>query len=259
MSLRLWRVARRPLAVGGVFASQIAQAVHRPDLDSLADQDPSGTFGDPSLPRLRLVVLGDSTITAPGVEPLNAAWVRRTARAFSDRYHVDLVSVAVGGSKIEDVRREQVHRAILAGGDIALVCVGGNDALRMTPISSFEAAYDEAAAMLVAAFPSVVVCGVGDLGTIPRLPALARGVARVRARSVDHAIGRIASRYGLPKSQAWGPVFERFETDLSVWAPDLFHASAEGHAMYAEAAIPLIEEALSRGRFAPRGSDESST
>ncbi|MEN8113215.1 MAG: GDSL-type esterase/lipase family protein [Actinomycetota bacterium] len=257
MALKLWRVTRHPLAIGGVFASQIAQAVHRPDLDSLTDQDPSGVFGDPSLPRLRIVVLGDSTVTAPGVEPLDAAWVRRVAHTFADRHHVEIVSVAVGGSKIADVRGEQVHRAILAGGDIALVCVGANDALRMTPISRFEAAYDETVSMLVAAFPAVAVCGVGDLGTIPRLPSLARGVSRVRARSVDHAIGRVASHYDVPKSNAWGPVFDRFATDPNVWAPDLFHASAEGHVMYAEAAIPLIEEALRRS--AQRGSDGSST
>lgn len=259
MTSKLWKLSRRPLAFSGVLATQLAQAIHRPDLESLTDQDPSGTFGDPSLPLLRIVVLGDSTITAPGVKPLDAAWVRRTAKAFTDRYHVELVSVAVGGSKVEDVRREQIHRAILAGGDLALVCVGGNDALRMTPIARFEAAYDEIARVLVDAFPAVAFSGVGDLGTIPRLPALARGISRVRGRAVDHAIGRVADRYDVPKSQAWGPVFERFETDPDTWAPDLFHASADGHEMYAEAAIPLVEEALRRSGFAPQGSDGSST
>ena len=239
------------MAIGGVFAAQMVQAIQRPDLASLTDQDPSGSFGDPTLPPLRMVVLGDSTITAPGVEPLDDCWVRRTALHLSDRYHVELISVAVGGSRIKDVRDIQVHQAIVRGGDLAVLCVGGNDALRMTPVDRFEAAYDQVVRSLVTAFPAVAVCGVGDLGNIPRLPALARGVARVRGRAIDHAIGRVAYTYGVPKSQAWGPEFDRFSFDPDVWAGDLFHASAEGHEMYAEAAYPLVDEALRRARSAP--------
>ncbi|MEA3501301.1 MAG: GDSL-type esterase/lipase family protein [Actinomycetota bacterium] len=258
MAKTLWKVVKRPLAVGGLLAAQMAQSIQRPDLSSFVDQDPSGAFGDVSLPLLRMVVLGDSTVTAPGVEPLDACWARRTALALSSRYRVELISVAVGGSKIADVRNEQIHRAIVTGGDITVVCVGGNDALRGTPIGRFEAAYDQMLQPLVAAFPAVAVCGVGDLGTIPRLPAMARGIARVRSRAVDHAIGRVAHRYNVPKTRAWGPEFEPFETDPAIWAPDLFHASAEGHALYADAAIPLVEEALRRSRSALPGSDESS-
>jgi len=239
------------MALGGVFAAQMVQAIQRPDLESLTDQDPSGSCGDQSLPPLRLIALGDSTITAPGVEPLDDCWIRRTARYLGDRHHVELISVAVGGSMIKDVRNIQVHEAIVRGGDLAVLCVGGNDALRMTPVSRFEAAYDQVVQSLVSAFPAVAVCGVGDLGTIPRLPALARGVARVRGRAIDHAIGRVAHAYGVPKSQAWGPAFDRFAYDPDVWATDLFHASAEGHAMYADAAYPLVDEALRRARFAP--------
>jgi lysophospholipase L1-like esterase len=246
------------MAIGGLLAAQMVQSVQRPDLESYTDQDPSGVFGGPSLPLLRMVVLGDSTVTAPGVEPLNACWARRTALALSDRYRVELISVAVGGSKVADVRDDQIHRAILSGGDIAVVCVGGNDALRTTSINRFEAAYDEMLRSLIVAFPTVAVCGVGDLGTIPRLPAMARGVARVRARAVDHSIGRVAHSHDVPKSRAWGPEFEPFETDPNVWAGDLFHASAQGHAMYADAAIPLVEEALRRSSRALPGIGESS-
>ncbi len=239
------------MAVGGVFAAQMVQAIQRPDLESLTDQDPSGSFGDPSLPPLRMIVLGDSTITAPGVEPLDDCWIRRTAFHLSDRYHVELISVAVGGSRIKDVRDDQVHRAIVLGGDLAVLCVGGNDALRVTPVNRFEAAYDQVVQSLVSAFPAVAVCGVGDLGTIPRLPALARGVARVRGRAIDHAIGRVAHAHDVPKSRAWGPEFDRFTYDPDVWAADLFHASARGHEMYSDAANPLVDEALRRGRSAP--------
>jgi len=259
MARTLWKMVKGPLAVGAVFGTQMLQAIQRPDLENLTNQDPTGTFGDPSLPLLKIVVLGDSTVTCPGVEPLDACWARRTAIAFSDRYRVELISVAVGGAKIADVRDEQMHRAILAGGDLAIVCVGGNDALRATPVNRFESTYDEVLRTLTSAFDAVAVCGVGDLGAIPRLPALARGVARIRARSIDHAISRVAFRYSVPKSRAWGPEFAAFETDRNIWAGDLFHASAAGHRLYADAAIPLVEEALRRSSSVPPGSDESST
>jgi lysophospholipase L1-like esterase len=251
MAKTFWKAARRPMAIGGVLAAQMVQAIQRPDLESYTDQDPSGMFGDPSLPPLRMIVLGDSTITAPGVQPLDHAWVRRTAKHLTDRYYVELISVAVGGSRISDVRDGQVHRAIVLGADLAVLCVGGNDALRGTPVSRFETSYDQVVRTMVEAFPAVAVCGVGDLGTIPRLPAPARGIARVRGRSIDHAIGRVAFQYGVPKSRAWGPEFASFEYDPAVWAGDLFHASGEGHAMYADAANPLVDEALRRARFAP--------
>ncbi|MEA2010378.1 MAG: hypothetical protein U9N78_06720, partial [Actinomycetota bacterium] len=98
MANTLWNMTKRPLAVGGVLAAQMVQTIQRPDLESFTDQDPSGVFGDSDAPPLRMIVLGDSTVTAPGVDPLDACWARRTALFFSDRHRVDLVSVAVGGS-----------------------------------------------------------------------------------------------------------------------------------------------------------------
>ena len=239
------------MAIAGVLAAQMVQAIQRPDLESFTDQDPSGVFGDPSLPPLRMIVLGDSTITAPGVEPLDDCWVRRTARHLTDRYYVELISVAIGGSRINDVRDGQVHRAIVLGADLAVLSVGGNDALRGTPVSRFETSYDHVVRTMSETFPAIAVCGVGDLGTIPRLPAPARGVARVRGRAIDRAISRVAFQYGIPKTRAWGPEYARFEYEPEVWAGDLFHASAEGHAMYADATNPLVDEALRRARLAP--------
>ena len=64
-----------------VAAGQVLHAAHRPDLPGLQNQDPSGTFGDPSNPPLLVIALGDSSITAPGVVPLDASWIRQAAPA----------------------------------------------------------------------------------------------------------------------------------------------------------------------------------
>lgn len=226
-----------------LLTAQILHAGHRRDLPSLENQDPSGVFGPPEAPLLRVAVLGDSSVTAPGVEPLDAAWPRRVAHHFSDRFRVELCSVAVGGSKVRDVLATQVEPAIECDPHLAIVSVGANDALRTTPVDLFEIQYRELLARLTASLPGVVLSGVGDLGTIPRLPALARSVARIRGRAIDHAIARAA--YDFPqvvKANAWSSLWDPFLEDPdSIFAPDLFHASASGHAIYAEAMIPAVE------------------
>lgn len=258
----VWKVARTPLAAGGYVAGALLQAAHRPDLPVLENQDPSGTFGDAKAPPLRIVLLGDSSITAPGVIPLDDCWVRRVSHHLTDRYRVTAVSVAVGGARIRTVLTDQLDSALDAGGDLACLSVGGNDALRTTRVAAFEEDYQEVVGRLCAAFPFVICGGIGDLSVIPRLPPMARGIAKVRGRSFDNAVARVASGHPRAlKTKTWGPLWEPFVTDPETFAGDHFHASGRGHAMFAAAAIPVIEEALSisRAGFAQPDSGESSS
>lgn len=241
-----WRLVRPPLAAGGIVAGQMLHAIHRSDLPYLPDQDPSGVFGDPDAPPLRFTVLGDSSVTAPGVVPLDDAWSRRVAIHLSDRHRVELISVARGGSRVADVLGTQVEAALRTAPDLAWVAVGANDALRGTNVAAFEEQYREILDRLSADIPIVGCSGIGDLGTIPRFPVLARGFARVRARSFDNAVARAAAgRRRVRKSIAWGPQWVDFETDVTTFAADLFHASAKGHGLFAErGVIPVVDELM---------------
>jgi lysophospholipase L1-like esterase len=126
------------------------------------------------------------------------------AISLADRYRVELHSVAVGGSKSRDVLASQVHEAMLLEPDIAIVSVGSNDALRATSVARFEREYDQILGLLSSRVPGIAVSGIGDLGSIPRLPALPRSIVRVRGRAFDHAIRRVASRYpGVLKTDTW--------------------------------------------------------
>lgn len=243
------RILRVSASAAAVLAGQVMHAAHRPDMPGLENQDPSGTIGKPDAPLVTIALLGDSSITAPGVEPLDAAWPRRMAARLGDRYRIRLVSVAHGGSKARDVLVEQVPPALAAHPDLALVSVGANDALRGTPVARFEAEMTEILGRLAAATYGVGVSGIGDLGTVPRLPTLARGIGRVRGRSLDRATLRAASRFpNVVKGQAWGPAWRIFEEGdpAIVFAPDRFHASAVGHATFAAAVEPVIDELLRR-------------
>lgn len=235
-----------PAVAAGIAYAQVMRQAHRKDLPSFGNQDPSGKFGDPDKPELRMVALGDSSITAPGVEPLDDCFVRRVAFHLTDRYFVNLASVAVGGSKSRDVLEGQIPAALDHDPDLALVSVGANDALRGTTVARYEAELDQILGSLHRRVHAVVVMGVGDLGTVPRLPASVRALATWRSKSFDEAAGRVVSRYPrCTKSENWGRMARAFASgDPALFAGDQFHASGEGHRVFAEEVIPATDEAV---------------
>ncbi len=246
MTDRLWRLTF-PMTLFGALAGQVLHAAHRNDLPSLENQDPSGVFGLEDAPLLRIAVLGDSSVTAPGVVPLDDCWIRRLALGLADHARVEVCSVAVGGAKARDVLATQVVAAIATRPDIAIVSVGANDALRGTPLARFETEVDQILTRLQEAGVAVGVSGIGDLGTIPRLPDVPRRVARIRARMMDRALRRSVRRHpGVLKSDTWGPGWEPFvKGDPAViFAPDMFHASGVGHGIYADSMKVVLDGLL---------------
>lgn len=237
------RFAAKPLAGLGILAAQLLVAAHRRDIPSCTNQDPSGVFGDPSSPAVRVVALGDSTVTSPGVEPLDASWPRRVAHHLAQQHYVEFHALAVGGSKARDVLARQIHQAISLQPDVAIVSVGGNDALRGSRVERFEMEYDAILGLLENHVPNIIVSGVGDLGSIPRLPALARSVARIRGRSFDRAVRRAVRRHpNVLKTDTWSPGWDEFNSNPDqIFAVDQFHASAYGHRIYTAAIMPAIE------------------
>ncbi|MFQ5554608.1 MAG: GDSL-type esterase/lipase family protein [Acidimicrobiia bacterium] len=257
------RLLKRGVVGFTVLTGQVMHAAHRRDLPSFQNQDPSADLGNPANPRLRIVLMGDSSMTAPGVYPLDLCWPRRLAHDLTDRYFVELRSVAIGGSKAADILRDQIEAALAFEPHMVLISVGANDALRAVPVASYERDLGEIVRRLSADVEAIGLSGIGDLGSLPRLPEIPRAWARVRGRSFNRALQRVAHRYGAPKSETWGPIWRPFsEGDLRVFADDRFHASAEGHAIFAMAMRPVVEalvEKLEPLLSAQRGSRESST
>lgn len=242
-------ITRRSLSAAAILVGQAWHTGHRPDLPSLTNQDPSAVLGDPTSPPLKVVLLGDSSITAPGVEPLDDCWARRVGHRLATAYHVKLVSLATGGARAADVLRYQVAPALAEEPDMALVCVGANDALRSVSVRDFEKDLQTILCRLSARVPAVGVSGLGDLGPLPRLPSIGSAWARVRSRSFDRAIARVSHELDVPKTAAWGPLYEPFvdpQNESGVYAPDLFHASGKGHALFAAAWNEVIDDLLER-------------
>ena len=211
----------------------------------MTNQDPSGSWGSDDLPPLLIVALGDSSITAPGVEPLDNAWARRVAVDLSADWKVELCSVAIGGARAMDTLTDQVDQAVRLKPDLALIAVGANDAIRATSVARFEAELVDILSRVSAASDVVVTMGVGDLGTIPRLPGSLSWVLTRRGRAINDATLRAAGSFSnVYAVDPWETMTEFSSRDADLWAADEFHASGEGHAIFYKGAIPTIRGAL---------------
>lgn len=237
-------LGRGVMAGMAVMAGEALYAVRRP-LPSFSGFDISGSFGDPALPTIRVAVLGDSTVTGPGLDGPGDTFVRQIAMRLTDRYHVELRSLAVSGAQSIDVLRTQVPAAIEANSDLTMISVGGNDVLRATPVWTFERNLEAIVAAMQTVSRAVILMGVGDIGTIPRFPQPLDRLATLTGRIADGVHDRVATRYDVGKADHWGWSAEAFR-DPSMFAPDLFHPSAAGHRVWAETVMPEVERALER-------------
>lgn len=234
-----------PVAGAAVVVGQILYAAHRPDLPSYDDYDTSGALGDPGRPGFTLVAIGDSSITAPGVNQVDDAWIRRVAYSLTDRYFVYLHALAVGGSKASDVLGNQLERALQLQPDLAVVSVAANDAIRGVSPARFSQQVDEIVGRLIEVGARVVVMGVGDLGSIPRLPRFSRWYMTRRSAQFDRLSAEVAARYqGAVKVDARGELSDAFWQEPLTFSGDRFHASSYGHEHFAHHVQVAVERAL---------------
>lgn len=228
-----------------IVAGQITHAALRnlPTFDGL---DPSGTFGDETLPRLRMLIVGDSTATAPGLHDPDASWPRLVARHMADRYQVELTCLAEGGARSHNVLEVQVPAALGRSWDITIVSVGSNDVMRLVPVWRFARRMDAIVEQLSERSRAVILFGVGDLGSIPRLPFPVDRIASAAGHVADWVHRRTATRFGVDKVDQWSLTTEPFNSGIHMFADDLFHPSPIGHQAWADALIPTVEDVVDR-------------
>ncbi len=230
------------LALGGTTAEVLYTALRR--APHLTGTDASGVFGSPDLPQRRVAVLGDSSCTGPGLADPDDIWVRRIAKRLADRYRITIDSLAIGGAKAADVLRDQVPAVLATDPDLIVVAVGSNDMLYGVPLRVFARNMETIVTDLLTTRATVILSGVGDLGTIPRLPFMLSHLMRYRGLRADRIHTRIAGLSGrvvkVPIRELTSDAFR----DRNVFASDLLHANGRGHALWAEAALPTIERAL---------------
>lgn len=207
--------------------------------------DASGSLGPIEGKPLLMVVVGDSTCTGPGVREPSEIWCRLVASRIAERGHrVTIKSCAVGGATSFTALQTQVPQAEALDADLIFVAIGTNDVIHQVSLSTLEKNLDETVGRLSRVSKRVVVAGIGDLGTVPRLLPPLRQLASRRGRRADAVQARVAERHGAIKANLWGAAAEAFRTDPSIFSADLFHPAAPGHLVWADAAWEALEPHL---------------
>jgi lysophospholipase L1-like esterase len=229
-----------------VIGLEAAYAVLRPT-PTLTEFDPSASFGDSTSPQLRVVVLGDSSVTAPGVSGPEEVWVSLVCERLAADHHVILDSLAVGGSCAHDLIQNQVGPALELDPDLILIAVGANDVIRGVTRKRFEMNLDHLVSELSSTRATIILSGVGDLGTIPRLHSPLRQLFSHRSAGFDRIHRRVAAKHGAHVVEQRADRPQDWYSDRSLWAADLFHVSAAGHRRWADVVWATLEPQLSGG------------
>lgn len=238
-----WLLRRGVAASAVIIGAEAAYAVLRP-VPRFAEFDPSGVFGALHLPPIRVAVIGDSSVTAPGVAGPEEIWVSRVCTRLAETRHVTLESFAVGGSKVADLIENQLEPTLAFAPDMVLVAVGANDVIRGVSLRTFEGRLDELIGALAETDALVIMSGVGDMGTIPRLHPPLRNLMTRRSERFDGVHHAVAVRYGAHVIDQRSDDPASWYTDRSLWSPDLFHVSASGHERWANLTWRTIEPLL---------------
>lgn len=229
------------VATTATLAMEVLWTAYRP-LPQSGDLDASGTVGGHRGGRpLRVVAMGDSTLTGPGLASGREVWLRQALELVDVDVPVELVSLAVGGSRAADVVR-RLPDAFEAHPDLVVVSVGSNDAIHGVALRQFVEHYDTILRSVAEVAP-IAVTNIGDLGNVIRFPPPLRQAARRRGRTFGRAIERmVRHRDGVTLLDV-SPADPAF-ADRSMFGPDLFHPTADGHAAWARTVAPRLSAAV---------------
>src|SRR5262245_19610154 len=231
------RVASLPLAPIAYAQGRRVCASRPPPRAAAGDpfghaEPPDGTGAR----RLRLRVLGESTVAGCGIEHQRDALAAHVAFELAARPHAAVEWHAVGCIGITARRAAcdlEAQAAAVPCADLAVVALGVNDVLQQTSARRFVADLADVIAMVRRhhADVPVVLGGVPPVGRFPALPQPLRALLGWRASWLDRAARRLV---------ATGVVYveTRFDTgarELFAW--DGFHPSSAVWAMWARALV----------------------
>lgn len=188
---------------------------------------------------LRTAWLGDSTAAGVGAAAADGVVGRQVARRLARPVAVTVL--ASGGDTVADVVRQQLPRLPLDT-QIVFVSVGANDATHLTRAGAFSSSYRE----LLAGLPAtacVVLLGVPDLGSPPRLAQPLRAVAGWRGRSLDRQVRRLAKASGAAYVDVAGSTGPAFRRDRTLFSPDGYHPNDTGYGLWAGAVTSAMSAA----------------
>ena len=195
---------------------------------------------------LRLVLLGDSTALGVGVERVTDTVGGQLATLVADApggRRVELSSVAVSGSRSGDLGTQVARALVGTRPDVAVILVGGNDAIHFSPVAEAAEHLASAVRRLRAVGVAVVVGTCPDLGAARAFPLPLRQIVGWQGRRLAAAqTAAVKSAGGVPVDLA-GQTGAVFRADAGTYCHDGYHPSADGYRVWAHALLPAVTEA----------------
>jgi acyl-CoA thioesterase I len=234
-----------PVVVLGIEVQMARTAPRLDDEVGFRPEDLAvGAGADP----LEVVWLGDSTSTGVGTARVADSMAFRVTRARDAP--AELTILGVSGAQVHEVVDDQVPRLVdrVDAGhvpDVVYVSIGANDVTALTRRPTFEARYRTLVeqVQMVAPDAELVLVGIPDMGTAPRLPVPLRQLAGVRASQLDGVVEDVADARGVHHVDLAVRTSRTFSSDPDrYFADDGFHPSADGHGVWAEAVLASIDD-----------------
>jgi lysophospholipase L1-like esterase len=234
------RVGRRPAALSPLMRQARRVRKRMPSLpEALGER--SGLEGAGDVPDLvRLLVVGDSTAAGVGVTSMRDALPPQLAAILAVRRGCTVAwTVSARTGATASVTAEELVPAAPIEQDIAVVLVGVNDVLKMTPRQTWRASMDRLVDALekhLRPGGQIVLSGLPNLWQFRAFPQPLRAVLAWRGGALDREVRQIAKRRQGVSHVAMPPVSwpEQF-------AEDGFHPNAAAYralAAHFAAALP---------------------
>jgi lysophospholipase L1-like esterase len=186
----------------------------------------------------RYVAIGDSQTEGlwDGDDAVGLLGFADRLAVLLDSHHPGLhyANLAIRGTLVADVLREQVPPALAMQPDLVTVCVGMNDVIQ--PGRSFGRALADLEALYAA------LAGSGATVVTTTFPNVAQflpfgWLVSGRLARINNAIMQAAARYGFKLVDLYNAPSMR---DLDTWDIDRVHASTKGHVLFAAAAAEAL-------------------
>lgn len=197
--------------------------------------------------RVRIAALGDSLALGTGASRADGGFLFRAFRTvLATRPGSSIDDVAIGGATIATVLRLELPRLVGTRYDVAIICVGANDAIRRTPGEDFHFNYGLLLQGVAhaARHARVICCGVPDVSLSP-LFSDERDAIRGAAEADNRAVRQLAAASGAAFVDLFALSHARRDPARYL-SGDRFHPSDAGYELFAQALVPILERSLAQ-------------
>jgi lysophospholipase L1-like esterase len=236
------------VAAAAVLVVEVIAALRQPLIPFSNPSREPISFGS-SGPKIRYVVIGDSTAAGQGATAPEYGIAVTTAKHLADKYQVTLVNLGVSGATMQSVLKDQAPKAALLKPDLVLISAGANDATHFSSGVQVGECFTNIVNTLRAANPNVRIAATGcpDMGSIPRFAQPLRWIAGTQTGRINSAIVPVtlSKQVTFLDIASTGPDFRR---DPTLFAADNFHPNDRGYAVWTQ----VINRHLDTMQLRPR-------